>query len=73
MKYRNCPKNNADIVVFRGSDVAAGKTCDWMINSQFALGLLALTMVPVVVLWGIIAAWTGLHYSRQSRAVANSS
>lgn len=68
-KYKS--KGFTDIVVFRGSDVAAGKTCDWMINSQIAIGILALAMLPVVVLWGIIAAWTGMQYSKQSRPVAS--
>lgn len=69
-KYKS--KGFTDIVVFRGSDVAAGKTCDWMINSHVALGILALSMLPVVVLWAIVAAWTGTQYSKQVRPVASS-
>ena len=68
-KYKS--KGFTDIVVFRGSDVAAGKTCDWMIGSQIALGTLAIAMLPVVVLWGAVAAWTGLQYAKRARPVAS--
>ena len=59
-KYKS--KAFTDIVVFRGSDVAAGKACDWMIRSGATLSLLSAWMLPVMAVWGSAAAWTGYHY-----------
>lgn len=61
-KYKS--KAFTDIVVFRGSDVAAGKACDLMIRSGTALSSLAIAMLPVMALWGGIAVWTGRAYGR---------
>ena len=59
-KYKS--KGFTDIVVFRGSDVAAGKACDAMIRSGTALSLLATLMLPLVAVWGFIAIRTGRTY-----------
>lgn len=64
-KYKS--KAFTDIVIFRGSDVAAGKVCDWMIRGNIAIASLALVMLPTVVVWGIIAWWTGRGYFKKSR------
>lgn len=66
-KYKS--KAFTDIVVFRGSDVAAGKLCDLMIWSETLLSTLAIGMLPVVAFWGLVGTWLGRRY----KALASSS
>ncbi|MCA9151711.1 MAG: hypothetical protein KDA92_20545 [Planctomycetales bacterium] len=63
-KYKS--KAFTDTVVFRGSDVAAGKVCDWMIRSGTVVQRLAIFVVPIVALWAIIAAMMGSAYRRRA-------
>ena len=65
-KYKS--KAFTDTVVFRGSDVAAGKACDWMIGSGTTLAVLSLAMLPLVFSWGALALWLGREYRRKSHA-----
>ncbi|MEM8733649.1 MAG: MFS transporter [Planctomycetota bacterium] len=64
-KYKS--KGFTDIVVFRGSDVAAGKICDWLIYFKLALAPLAIAMSLVMVAWSAVAVWTGRKYQRLSQ------
>ncbi|MFN3193609.1 MAG: NTP/NDP exchange transporter [Aureliella sp.] len=65
-KYKS--KAFTDIVVFRGSDVAAGKICDWLIYFKLALTPLALAMGVVMIVWSTVAVWTGRKYQRLASA-----
>jgi AAA family ATP:ADP antiporter len=63
-KYKT--KAFVDTVVFRGSDVAAGKLCQWMSGTGVVLSMLALWMVPAMVLWAVLAGLLGLAYRRRA-------
>ena len=67
-KYKS--KAFTDTVVFRGSDVAAGKVCDWMIRSGTEVGRLATAILPIILMWTLVAGWIGTAYRK--RAEANS-
>ena len=63
-KYKS--KAFTDTVVFRGSDVAAGKVCDWITRSGTRLTNLSLAMLPIVLLWAAIGAWVGRRYAQRA-------
>lgn len=65
-KYKT--KAFVDTVVFRGSDVAAGKLCQWMTGTGIALAALSLWMLPAMTVWFMIAAGLGIAYQRRARA-----
>ncbi|MFO0912513.1 MAG: hypothetical protein U0795_06135 [Pirellulales bacterium] len=63
-KYKS--KAFTETVVFRGSDVAAGKACDWMVSTGTPLAFLAAAMLPLITAWMAIAGWLGLAYRSQA-------
>ncbi len=63
-KYKT--KAFVDTVVFRGSDVAAGKLCQWMTGTGVALSILALWMLPFMTIWFLVAAFLGVAYRKRS-------
>ncbi len=62
-KYKS--KAFVDIVVFRGSDVAAANLCEWVLRSGMALTHMATAMLPVLGVWLMLAIGLGIGHNRR--------
>jgi AAA family ATP:ADP antiporter len=62
-KYES--KAFVDTVVFRGSDVVAGNTCDAL--ARFSVSAAALAILPLAAAWMALGAWLGREQSARSQ------
>jgi len=61
-------KGFIDTVIFRFSDVAASNVTRWMGLLHQSLSRLAIALIPLMLLWLVLAVWLGREHRRRTEA-----
>jgi AAA family ATP:ADP antiporter len=64
-------KGFIDTVIFRFSDVAASNVTRWMGLLHQSLSRLAIALIPLMLLWLLLAVWLGREHRRRTAALEN--